>query len=118
MFDPKLIAARWYFGEFMHEDLPSIAMDALRHEIDGPRLRRLAGLIKPNSGDISGQEVDAVFREMGVAAPLSLKKRNSSLLLRLRGQSLPAVKTRLTLPLIYRSTSAVSTGRLQNSQQL
>lgn len=79
MFNPKLIAARWYFGEFMHEDLPRIAMDALEHESDGPMLRRLAGLIKPTSGDLSAQEIDGAFREMGIAAPLSI--RDSQLIL-------------------------------------
>lgn len=73
MFDPKLIAARWYFGELMHDDLPSIAGDALEHENDGPMLRRLAGLIKPTSRDVSVQEVDEAFCEMGIAAPLSMR---------------------------------------------
>jgi hypothetical protein len=71
MFDPKMIAARWYFGEFMHEDMPKIAVEALEHEYDGPMLRRLAGLIKPTASDIPVREIDGAFREMGIRAPLS-----------------------------------------------
>jgi len=71
MFDPQMIAARWYFGEFMHEDLPRIAAEALEHEYDGPMLRRLAGLIKPTSSDIPVREIDGAFRELGIRAPLS-----------------------------------------------
>jgi hypothetical protein len=34
MFDPQLTAARWYFGELAHADLPSIAIEALEQGRD------------------------------------------------------------------------------------
>jgi hypothetical protein len=69
MFEPTRVAARWYFGELMHEDLPAIAIEALEHGYDGPMLRRLAGLTRPTSRDIRVEEIDGAFREMGIAAP-------------------------------------------------
>ena len=58
MFEPTRVAARWYFGELMHENLPAIAIEALERGYDGPMLRRLAGLIKPTSRDIRVEEID------------------------------------------------------------
>src|ERR1035441_2185486 len=74
MFEPTRVAARWYFGELMHEDLPGIAIEALEQGHDGPMLRRLAGLIKPTSRDIRVEEIDGAFREMGIAAPISMRE--------------------------------------------
>jgi len=70
-FDPARIAVRWYFGELFHEDLPSICIDALEYGYDGSMLRRLAGLLKPTSRDLTDAQVERAFREMGIAAPLS-----------------------------------------------
>jgi hypothetical protein len=74
MFEPTRVAARWYFGELMHEDLPAIAIEALEHGYDGPMLRRLAGMIKPTSRDIRVEEIDGAFREMGITAPVPMRE--------------------------------------------
>jgi len=79
VFSPTLTAARWYFGELAHEDLPSIAIQALELGHDGPMLRRLAGLTKPTSRDVRTAEVDSAFREMGISAPL--EKREAQVIL-------------------------------------
>ncbi len=55
----------------MHEDLPSICIDALEHGRDGPMLRRLAGLVRPTSRDVAEGQIESAFREMGIAAPIS-----------------------------------------------
>ena len=70
-FDPVRMGVRWYFGELLHEDLPSICIDALENGYDGPMLRRLAGLAKPTSRDLTEAQVERAFHEMGVAAPVS-----------------------------------------------
>jgi hypothetical protein len=100
MFEPTRVAARWYFGELMHEDLPAIAIEALEHGYDGPMLRRLAGLTRPTSRDIRVEEIDGAFREMGIAAPLPMRQAQLRSLLRRHGPSPLAFKTRSTLPLI------------------
>jgi len=71
MFDPARNAVRWYFRELAHEDLPAICIEALEHGYDGPMLRRLAGLVKPTSRDVTDAQVERVFHEMGIAAPIS-----------------------------------------------
>src|SRR5579859_7843152 len=70
-FDRERIAVRWYFGGSFHEDLPSICIDALEHGYDGPMLRRLAGLLKPTSRDVTEGQLERAFKEMGVSAPIS-----------------------------------------------
>lgn len=55
----------------MHEDLPSICIEALEHDHDGPTLRRLAGFVKPTPRDITEMQIERAFKEMGVAAPIS-----------------------------------------------
>jgi len=62
---------RWYFGELHHEDLPSICIEAIEHGYDGPMLRRIAGLVKPTSRDVTDVQIERTFHEMGVAAPVS-----------------------------------------------
>jgi len=71
VFDPAKVAVRWYFGELLHEDLPEICINALEHGHDGPMLRRLAGLAKPTSRDLTETQVERAFHEMGIAAPVS-----------------------------------------------
>jgi hypothetical protein len=71
MFDPVGYGVRWYFRELSHEDLPAICIEALEHGYDGPTLRRLAGLLKPTSRDVTDVQIERAFREMGVAAPVS-----------------------------------------------
>ena len=71
MFDPVRYAVRWYFRELSHEDLPAICIEGLEHGYDGPMLRRLAGLVKPTSRDVTDVQVARAFREMGIAAPVS-----------------------------------------------
>jgi len=70
-FDPHRVAVLYYFGDLTYWHLPQIAADALERGHDGHALRRLAGLTKPVQSDIRQHEVDAAFREMGVAAPIS-----------------------------------------------
>jgi hypothetical protein len=55
---PELLAVTIYFA------------DALEYGFDGRFLRRLAGLVNPVASDIRPDEIDAAFREMGVAAPV------------------------------------------------
>lgn len=69
--DPYRLAVRYYFGELGYWELPKIAQDALEQGYDGPSLRRLAGLTSPVASDISREEIDAAFKEMGVAAPMA-----------------------------------------------
>jgi hypothetical protein len=71
MFDPARNAVRWYFRDLSHEDLPAICIEALERGYDGPMLRRLAGLVKPTSRDITERQIEGAFHEMGVAAPIS-----------------------------------------------
>jgi hypothetical protein len=71
MFDPARHAVRWYFRELSHEDLPAICIEALEHGYDGPMLRRLCGLVKPTSRDLTDVQIERAFHEMGIAAPIS-----------------------------------------------
>jgi hypothetical protein len=58
VFNPDLFVAKWYCSEVGPEDMPAFAADALEAGFDGPSLRRLAGLLKPTSG-----EIGTLFRE-------------------------------------------------------
>lgn len=71
MIDPYRIAVLYYFGDLQYWKLPQIAADALEQGYDGDALKRLAGLINPVASDIRPEDIDSVFREMGVAAPLA-----------------------------------------------
>lgn len=70
-FDPNSLAVLYYFGDLSYWKIPKIAADALEHGFDGPSLRKLAGLANPVKSDIRPEEIDAAFREMGVAAPIA-----------------------------------------------
>jgi hypothetical protein len=48
-----------------------MAVKALEAGYDGSALRRLAGLSNPIGSDIRSEDIDAAFKEMGVAAPIS-----------------------------------------------
>ncbi len=63
----------------MHEDLPAIAIEALEHGHDGPVLRRIAGFVKPIASDIAPKDVDSMFREMNIEAPLSMQQAQLAL---------------------------------------
>ncbi len=55
----------------MYEDIPAVCTNALQDGYDGRVIRRLAALMKPISRELSDQEVDPAFREIGsIAAPL------------------------------------------------
>ncbi|HEX4424901.1 MAG TPA: hypothetical protein VH079_05860 [Terriglobales bacterium] len=69
-FDPNKLAVLYYFGDLSYWQLPDIFADALGHGFDGRALRRLARLVKPVERDIRPEEIDSVFREMGVVAPV------------------------------------------------
>lgn len=82
--DLKRIAAEYYFGDLQYWKVPRIAADALEWGYDGPALRRLAGLANRSASEIREDEIrtdeiDTVFREMGVDAPV--KKENARLTL-------------------------------------
>jgi len=57
-FDPKLIEAKLTLKRIGPEQMPSLACDALEAGLDGPSIRRLAGLINP-----SGWEMDQILRK-------------------------------------------------------
>jgi hypothetical protein len=78
-FDPKDIAIHYYFGDLQYWKMPGIAADALELGYDGPALRILAGLMNPTEGDIRQEKIDAAFREMGVAAPISKEQARMNL---------------------------------------
>lgn len=69
-FDPASLAIHYYFGDLGYESLPKIAADALERGFDGKSLRNLAGLQNAVQADIAATEIDAAFRELGVAAPI------------------------------------------------
>ena len=70
-FDPVSLAIHYYFGDLGYENIPKIAADALEQGFDGRSLRRLAALQNPVNADVAESEVEAAFRELGVAAPIS-----------------------------------------------
>lgn len=51
-FSPQLIQARWELNKLPNEELPLLAQDALEHGFDGPKIRRIAGLIKPETFEL------------------------------------------------------------------
>jgi hypothetical protein len=51
-FNPDLFVAKWYCSFAYSEQMPQFAADALEAGYDGPALRRLAGLVKPTTGDV------------------------------------------------------------------
>ena len=78
-FDPAKLAVEYYFGDLQYWKLPPIAADALQLGYDGPALRRLAGLANRirkeiREDDVRANEIDSVFREMGVNAPITKDK--------------------------------------------
>ena len=58
VFNPDLFVAKWYCSQVGPENMPQFAADALEAGYDGPALRRLAGLIRPNS-----REIGSLFQE-------------------------------------------------------
>src|SRR5215467_1660351 len=58
LFNPDQFVAKWYCSKVGPEDMPQFAADALEAGYDGPALRRLAGLMKPNM-----REVGNLFQE-------------------------------------------------------
>ena len=70
-FNPSRLAVLYYFGDLQYWKLPEVAVDALMNGYDGPALRKLAGLNGVVESDLPVGEIDSVFREMGVAAPIS-----------------------------------------------
>jgi hypothetical protein len=74
--DREQLAVMYYFGDLQYWKLPRIAADALEEGYDGPGLRALAGLASLGSGDIraediSANEIDSAFCEIGINAPLT-----------------------------------------------
>src|SRR4051812_37088501 len=51
-FSPQLIQSRWILNKLPAEELPVLAQDALEHGYDGENIRRIAGLIKPDTFDL------------------------------------------------------------------
>jgi len=78
-FDPNKLAVLYYFGDLSYWQLPAISADALEHGFDGRFLRRLAGMVNPVASDIRPEEIDSVFREMGVDAPIPKDKARLAL---------------------------------------
>lgn len=77
--DPKQIAVEYYFGDLQYWKLPQIAANALEEGYDGPALRNLAGMANRRrsdlrADDVSEIEIDSVFREMGIDAPITRDK--------------------------------------------
>lgn len=70
MSDLRLTVAKWYLGCLDSARMPEFAQEALANGADGKNLAQLAGLVEPTKRDVQGL-VDGVFRELGVAAPLS-----------------------------------------------
>jgi sugar phosphate isomerase/epimerase len=71
VFNPMKIAVLYYFGDLGYWKLPDVAADALAAGFDGIALGKLAGLTNVVASDLIPSDVDAAFREMGVAAPIS-----------------------------------------------
>jgi hypothetical protein len=69
-FNPDLFVAKWYCREVWTEDMPGFAAEALEAGYDGLALRRLAGLIKPNSMDV-GDLFQRALLEIGTVKILS-----------------------------------------------
>jgi hypothetical protein len=61
-FDPHLVEAKLALGMIGPDEMPALACDALEAGLDGPSIRRLAGLMKP-SGWESDQILPAFMRE-------------------------------------------------------
>ena len=69
---PRQLAKEYYFGDLQYWKLPKIAADALEEGHDGPALRILAGLTVVVEAEMDFRQIDAAFREMGVAdAPIT-----------------------------------------------
>jgi hypothetical protein len=51
-FSPQLVQARWLLDKFPSENAPGLAQLALERGYDGKNIRRIAGLIRPDRGDL------------------------------------------------------------------
>ena len=77
-FSPRLIQARWEFGNLPSEEAPLVAQNALELGYDGKYTRRIAGLIQPTHFELEPL-MPAFLAELGFAARLS--KADAGLLL-------------------------------------
>src|SRR5215471_6594239 len=68
--NPKIIAARWYFGDLNPEEWPQLSCEFLETGFDGRCLRLLAGLDKPTRADIE-EVVPGALNELGIAVPMN-----------------------------------------------
>jgi hypothetical protein len=71
VFNPMKIAVLYYFGDLGYWKLPDVAAEALAAGFDGIALRKLAGLTNVVQSDMIPSDIDAAFRDIGVAAPIS-----------------------------------------------
>lgn len=77
-FSPELVQARWILGEFFSDDAPALAQAALENGYDGRCIRRIAGLVRPDSGDLLPL-MPGFFAETG--APPSLSREEAAWIL-------------------------------------
>lgn len=68
---PTLRAVEWIWGDLHGEDMPTLAADLLESGLDTPSMRRLAGEMRVDSSADVEELVGRMFRELGVAYPLS-----------------------------------------------
>jgi hypothetical protein len=68
-FSPELIQARWVLDKFPSEDAPGSAQLALELGYDGKNIRRIAGLIRPDRGDLLPL-MPGFLSELGVSTAL------------------------------------------------
>lgn len=73
---PHLLAARWVGHELYGEDMPSIAVELLERGLDTRSVRRLAGEMQIKNSADAEPLVAAMFRELGVAYPISRAAAN------------------------------------------
>lgn len=69
--NPTRIAVLHYFGDLAYWKLPDIAVEALEAGYDGIALRKVAGFTDVLAGDLTPNDIDCAFREMGVESPIS-----------------------------------------------
>lgn len=77
-FSPQLIQARWEFGKLPSEGLPRLAQDALELGYDGKCIRRIAGLVSPDSFDLQPL-MPGFLAELGVTTTLSQREAGLAL---------------------------------------
>lgn len=62
--EPRVVRAHWELGRLPAEELPDMAVRFLEAGLDGPCLRELAGLVRPNRSEVLSLAASA-FEEAG-----------------------------------------------------